>query len=86
VWLPRNLPTEYGEFRLHAFENQIDKAKRTSPLCAAMSEDGRESSGALHSQCLTGDVLRSARCELRRAQLDKACVGSRLKVVECYFI
>src|ERR1700688_1747460 len=64
------LPTEYGEFRLHAFENQIDKETHVALVCGDVG-DGRDILVRVHSQCLTGDVLRSARCDCG-AQLDKA--------------
>ena len=64
------LPTEYGEFRLHAFESQIDKQTHVA-LVRGEVGDGRDILVRVHSQCLTGDVLRSARCDCG-AQLDKA--------------
>ena len=64
------LPTEYGEFRLHAFENQIDKQTHLA-LVRGDVGDGTDILVRVHSQCLTGDVLRSARCDCG-AQLDKA--------------
>ena len=64
------LPTEYGEFRLDAFENQIDKQTHVA-LVRGEVGDGRDILVRVHSQCLTGDVLRSARCDCG-AQLDKA--------------
>jgi 3,4-dihydroxy 2-butanone 4-phosphate synthase/GTP cyclohydrolase II len=64
------LPTEYGEFRLHAFENQIDKQTHVALVRGNIS-DGKNVLVRVHSQCLTGDVLRSARCDCG-AQLDTA--------------
>ena len=64
------LPTEYGEFRLHAFENQIDKQTHMALVCGDIS-DGTNVLVRVHSQCLTGDALRSERCDCG-AQLDKA--------------
>src|ERR1700752_5219469 len=64
------LPTEYGEFRLYAFENQIDKQTHVA-LVRGEVGDGQNVLVRVHSQCLTGDVLRSARCDCG-AQLDKA--------------
>src|SRR6201994_2702222 len=64
------LPTEYGEFRLHAFENQIDKQTHVA-LVRGEVGNGANVLVRVHSQCLTGDVLRSARCDCG-AQLDKA--------------
>src|SRR6201997_3883364 len=65
-----NLPTEYGEFRLHAFENQIDKQTHVA-LVRGDIGDGEAVLVRVHSQCLTGDVLRSVRCDCG-AQLDQA--------------
>ncbi len=65
-----NLPTEYGEFRLHAFENQIDKQTHVA-LVRGDIGDGEDVLVRVHSQCLTGDVLRSVRCDCG-AQLDQA--------------
>jgi 3,4-dihydroxy 2-butanone 4-phosphate synthase / GTP cyclohydrolase II len=64
------LPTEYGEFRLHAFENQIDKQTHIA-LVRGEVGNGQDVLVRVHSQCLTGDVLRSARCDCG-AQLDTA--------------
>src|SRR6201998_1005960 len=65
-----NLPTKYGEFRLHGFENQIDKQTHVALVCGDVG-DGRDILVRVHSQCLTGDVLRSSRCDCG-AQLDEA--------------
>jgi 3,4-dihydroxy 2-butanone 4-phosphate synthase / GTP cyclohydrolase II len=64
------LPTRYGEFRLHAFENQIDRQTHVALVCGDIS-DGKNVLVRVHSQCLTGDALRSERCDCG-AQLDKA--------------
>ena len=65
-----NLPTEYGEFRLHAFENQIDKKTHVALVHGDIGE-GEDVLVRVHSQCLTGDVFHSARCDCG-AQLDEA--------------
>jgi len=64
------LPTQYGEFRLHAFDNEIDKQTHVALVCGDIS-DGKNVLVRVHSQCLTGDVLRSVRCDCG-AQLDQA--------------
>ena len=64
------LPTEYGEFRLHAFESQIDKQTHIALVCGEIG-DGKDVLVRVHSQCLTGDVLRSMRCDCG-GQLDEA--------------
>ena len=64
------MPTEYGEFLVHAFENQIDKLTHTALVCGEIGE-GQDVLVRVHSQCLTGDVFHSARCDCG-AQLDAA--------------
>ncbi len=64
------LPTEYGEFQVHAFKNQIDGQTHTALVCGDIG-DGQDVLVRVHSQCFTGDVLRSVRCDCG-AQLDKA--------------
>jgi len=64
------LPTEYGEFRLNAFESQIDKQTHIALVCGDIG-DGKDVLVRVHAQCLTGDVLRSKRCDCG-AQLDQA--------------
>jgi 3,4-dihydroxy 2-butanone 4-phosphate synthase / GTP cyclohydrolase II len=64
------LPTEYGQFDLHAFENQIDKQVHIALVCGDIG-DGQDVLVRVHSQCLTGDVLHSVRCDCG-AQLNKA--------------
>jgi 3,4-dihydroxy 2-butanone 4-phosphate synthase/GTP cyclohydrolase II len=65
-----NLPTEYGEFRLHAFENQIDKQTHVALVHGDIG-DGEDVLVRVHSQCLTGDVFHSMRCDCG-AQVDEA--------------
>jgi 3,4-dihydroxy 2-butanone 4-phosphate synthase/GTP cyclohydrolase II len=64
------LPTEYGDFELHAFENQIDKQVHIALVCGDIG-NGEDVLIRVHSQCVTGDVLHSVRCDCG-AQLDKA--------------
>jgi 3,4-dihydroxy 2-butanone 4-phosphate synthase / GTP cyclohydrolase II len=64
------LPTEYGDFMVHAFENQIDKLTHTA-LVRGEIGDGQHVLVRVHSQCLTGDVFHSARCDCG-AQFDAA--------------
>ena len=64
------MPTEFGDFEIHAFENQIDKQTHVA-LVRGDIGDGRDVMVRVHSQCLTGDVLHSIRCDCG-AQLDAA--------------
>ena len=64
------LPTDYGDFEVHAFENQIDKMIHVALVRGEMG-DGKNVLVRVHSRCLTGDVFHSARCDCG-AQLDVA--------------
>jgi 3,4-dihydroxy 2-butanone 4-phosphate synthase/GTP cyclohydrolase II len=65
-----SLPTEYGEFHIHAFENQIDKQTHVALVHGDITS-GKDVLVRVHSQCLTGDVLHSVRCDCG-AQLEAA--------------
>ena len=64
------MPTNYGEFQIHAFENQVDHQTHVA-LVRGDIGDGKDVLVRVHSQCLTGDVLHSIRCDCG-AQLDAA--------------
>jgi 3,4-dihydroxy 2-butanone 4-phosphate synthase/GTP cyclohydrolase II len=64
------LPTEYGEFRIIAYTNNLDKKEHVALVMGDV--EGKE--GVLvrvHSECLTGDTLHSLRCDCG-PQLDRA--------------
>ena len=65
-----HMPTRFGDFRVHAFENEIDKQTHLALVCGDIG-DGADVLVRVHSQCLTGDVLHSIRCDCG-AQLDAA--------------
>ncbi len=56
------LPTPFGEFRLRAYENEID---HLTHLALLMGEpEGKDDVLVrVHSACLTGDALHSLRCD-----------------------
>jgi 3,4-dihydroxy 2-butanone 4-phosphate synthase/GTP cyclohydrolase II len=64
------LPTRYGNFHVHAFENIVDKQTHVALVCGDVG-DGTDVLVRVHSQCLTGDVLHSVRCDCG-PQLDAA--------------
>ena len=64
------LPTPYGEFRAMAFVNDIDDYEHLA-LVKGEIDSEKEIPVRVHSQCLTGDVLGSYRCDCG-AQLEKA--------------
>ncbi len=57
-----DFPTKYGHFRLIGYENNIDNKCHLAIVKGTVA--GRESVlTRLHSECLTGDVLGSMRCD-----------------------
>jgi 3,4-dihydroxy 2-butanone 4-phosphate synthase/GTP cyclohydrolase II len=64
------LPTDYGEFHVYAYENQVDNHTHIALVCGDISS-GKDVLVRVHSSCLTGDVLRSIRCDCG-AQLNVA--------------
>jgi 3,4-dihydroxy 2-butanone 4-phosphate synthase / GTP cyclohydrolase II len=64
------LPTAFGDFQVHVFENQLDKQEHVA-LVRGDIGDGKDILVRVHSSCLTGDVLHSVRCDCG-AQLDAA--------------
>jgi 3,4-dihydroxy 2-butanone 4-phosphate synthase/GTP cyclohydrolase II len=64
------MPTEYGDFRVHAFENQVDRQTHVAYVIGDIG-DGKNVLVRVHSSCLTGDALHSIRCDCGM-QLDVA--------------
>ena len=56
------LPTEHGEFILHYYSNTIDKKEHVALVKGDVTN--RENVPVrIHSECFTGDVLGSRRCD-----------------------
>jgi 3,4-dihydroxy 2-butanone 4-phosphate synthase/GTP cyclohydrolase II len=64
------LPTDFGDFEMHVFVNQLDKKEHVALVRGDVSS-GQDVLVRVHSSCLTGDVLHSVRCDCG-AQLDAA--------------
>jgi GTP cyclohydrolase II len=62
-------PTEFGRFRIYGFEGGGDPAEEAIALAMGSLKDGPPPLVRIHSQCLTGDVFHSLRCDCR-AQLE----------------
>lgn len=64
------LPTAYGEFEIRGYVNDITGEHHLALICGDIG-DGEDILCRVHSECLTGDVFGSARCDcgpqLRRA-------------------
>ncbi|GLI38875.1 bifunctional 3,4-dihydroxy-2-butanone-4-phosphate synthase/GTP cyclohydrolase II [Geobacter hydrogenophilus] len=56
------LPTEAGEFRAIAFENDVDKLEHLALVKGEISGD-EPVLVRVHSECMTGDVFGSLRCD-----------------------
>ncbi|HEX9699456.1 MAG TPA: bifunctional 3,4-dihydroxy-2-butanone-4-phosphate synthase/GTP cyclohydrolase II [Acidobacteriota bacterium] len=56
------LPTRYGEFTLHAYENELDHKTHLALVMGDVA-DGQPVLVRVHSECLTGDAFFSARCD-----------------------
>ncbi len=56
------LPTEYGEFTLHAYRNDVDDGEH---IALVMGEPKAKEPCLVrvHSECMTGDVFASRRCD-----------------------
>ena len=64
------LPTDYGEFRVHAYKSDITGEEHVAMVMGEIGEED-EVLVRVHSSCLTGDVFNSTRCDCG-AQLDRA--------------
>jgi GTP cyclohydrolase II len=67
-----DFPTEYGFFRIYGFEGQSGSRTEEAVVLAMGDIDGDAAPLVrIHSECLTGDVFHSLRCDCR-AQLEIA--------------
>jgi 3,4-dihydroxy 2-butanone 4-phosphate synthase/GTP cyclohydrolase II len=56
------LPTGYGPFRIHAFESLIDGQHHVALVTGEIRPEDQVLV-RVHSQCLTGDIFSSSRCD-----------------------
>lgn len=56
------LPTDFGIFDIYAYENEIDNKEHIA-IVKGNIEKGDEVLVRVHSECLTGDVFASRRCD-----------------------
>ncbi len=64
------IPTQYGEFSLHYYNNPLDHKEHLAFVKGDVA-DQENILVRIHSECFTGDVLGSRRCDCG-AQLDMA--------------
>ena len=65
-----NLPTDYGEFTCYSFDSEIDNKTHLAFVMGNIKAN-KEYLVRVHSECLTGDLFRSKRCDCG-SQLHKA--------------
>lgn len=65
-----DFPTNHGKFRLHLYRNLLDKKKQVA-LVKGEPEPEKPFLVRMHSECLTGDVFHSLRCDCHD-QLNRA--------------
>ena len=65
-----DFPTQFGAFRIYGFEGRYDDGRLEEAVVLRMGDlSGPAPLVRIHSQCLTGDVFHSLRCDCR-AQLE----------------
>ena len=60
------MPTEFGEFRAVVYRNTLDGTEHLALVHGDVAASGKSRSGTLvrvHSECLTGDIVGSLRCD-----------------------
>lgn len=66
TWVSRvvstTIPTEHGQFELCLYENNIDDKEHLAVLCGDV-QNRSDVLVRVHSECFTGDVLGSRRCD-----------------------
>ena len=58
-----DLPTRYGSFKLHLYENTLDPLDNPMALVKGDINTGEPVLVRVHSECLTGDIFGSKRCD-----------------------
>lgn len=66
-----DFPSEFGHFRIHGFEGERGGAREEAVVLVMGELRGEPPLVRIHSQCFTGDVFHSLRCDCR-AQLELA--------------
>jgi 3,4-dihydroxy 2-butanone 4-phosphate synthase/GTP cyclohydrolase II len=69
-----SMPTAFGTFRAVAYRSTLEDPEHLALVMGDVAEAGRSDRGALvrvHSECLTGDILGSLRCDCG-GQLEQA--------------
>jgi 3,4-dihydroxy 2-butanone 4-phosphate synthase/GTP cyclohydrolase II len=57
------MPTDFGEFELHLYRSKLNGGEHHLALTKGSIDDGEPVLVRVHSECLTGDVFGSRRCD-----------------------
>jgi 3,4-dihydroxy 2-butanone 4-phosphate synthase/GTP cyclohydrolase II len=84
-----SLPSSFGGFRAYGYRSTVDGVEHIALVAGDLDGDGRLSDGEdvlvrVHSECLTGDVFGSQRCDCGpqlRASLDRVSAEGRGVVI-----
>jgi len=57
-----NMPTDAGPFRMRLYRSDVDRKDHLALVCGS-PESGKMPLVRVHSECLTGDVFHSMRCD-----------------------
>ena len=57
-----NMPTQFGEFKLHMYRSMIDSSHHLALVKGEITQE-QPTLVRVHSECLTGDVFGSMRCD-----------------------
>lgn len=58
-----DMPTQYGDFKLYLYQNVLDESEHHIALVKGEILDEKPTLVRVHSECLTGDVFGSQRCD-----------------------
>lgn len=64
VYSQTNLPTQYGNFKIFVFHNDVDDKEHLAIVKGEIG-DGENVLVRMHSECLTSEVLGSLKCDCR---------------------
>ena len=72
IFARANLPIRYGDFKIFVFRTNVDDKEHVALVRGdSLTAPGVQPTVRIHSECLTGDVLASLRCDCRE-QLEMA--------------
>jgi len=57
------MPTQYGDFKLYLYQNVLDESEHHIAIVKGGTLDDKPTLVRVHSECLTGDVFGSKRCD-----------------------